>query len=143
VLNPNFETTQTRKRTAGFFVRESSRNKRLRVEMPINSNKQICIDDLSAGMKRSANWRRGLQAKFPDDSRNGRAAERLDRLASEISDLSDESWKRLEQHYNWASAKWSDAVSQASRQVAFRNVDDLPAFVERLVSILSQPSIAA
>jgi hypothetical protein len=134
---------KTRKRTAGFFVRESCRNKRLRVEMPINSNKQICIDDLSAGMKRSANWRRGLQAKFPDDSRNGRAATKLDQLAGEAKDLGDHAWEKLVPYYNWSSAKWSDAVSQTSRQVGFRSVDDLPAFVERLVSILSQPSIAA
>jgi hypothetical protein len=67
----------------------------------------------------------------------------LYQLAVEANDLSDDSWKQLEQHYNWASSKWSDAVSQASRQVEFRGVNTLPAFVDRLLSILSQPGIAA
>src|ERR1700730_6240696 len=50
--------------------------------MTINS-KQNCIHDLNASLTRTANWRRALQTKFPNDPRNGRAAERLDQLATE------------------------------------------------------------
>jgi hypothetical protein len=42
----------TRMRTAGFFVRNSKRKSRM-----INS-KQNCIDSLSEGLSRTANWRR-------------------------------------------------------------------------------------
>jgi hypothetical protein len=108
----------------------------------ISNSKQNCIDDLSASITRSANWRRALQSKF-NDPRNGRAAVRLDQLASETNDLSDEAWSELKPHYNWASGKWSEAVSQASRLVEFRNVNTLPEFVSTLASILSQSSVAA
>jgi len=102
----------------------------------INNSKQNCIDDLSASLIRSSNWRRGLQSKF-DDPRNGRA-ETLDKLAGETNDLTDEARSELKPFYNWASGKWSEAVSQTSRQVGFRNVNTLPAFVSSLVGILDQ-----
>jgi hypothetical protein len=60
----------------------------------ISNSKQNCIDDLSASITRSANGRRALQTKF-NDSRNGRTAERLDQLASETNDLSDERGQNL------------------------------------------------
>jgi hypothetical protein len=108
-----------------------------------NSNKQSVILDLSASLRRTAAWRREMQNKYINDPRNGRAAETLYQLTIEANDLSDDSWKQLESHYNWASSKWSDAVSQASREVEFRGVNTLPAFVDRLVSILSQSRVAA
>jgi hypothetical protein len=108
----------------------------------ISNNKQNCIDDLSSSILRSAKWRRQLQVKY-DDPRNVRAAERLDQLATEISDLSDEAWLELAPYYSLSSATWSEAVSQTSRLVEFRNVRTLPEFVSSLVSILSQSSVAA
>src|SRR3979490_3218259 len=107
----------------------------------ISNSKQNRIDDLSASITRSANWRRALQTKF-NDPRNKRAAVRLDQLAGETNDLSDEAWSELKPFYNWASGKWSDAVSQVSRQVEFRAVNSLPAFVSALVGILSQQTEA-
>jgi hypothetical protein len=105
--------------------------------MKINS-KQNCIDDLSASLTRSANWRRALLSKF-NDPRCGRAADTLDRLAGETNDLSEEGWSELKPFYNWASGKWSEAVSLASRRVEFqRNVTTLPAYVNQLVNILSE-----
>jgi hypothetical protein len=103
----------------------------------ISTSKQNCIDDLCASITRSAAWRRALQTKF-NDPRNGRAADKLDQLAGETNDLSDEAWSELKPHYNWASGKWSEAVSQVSRQVEFRAVNSLPAFVSALVGILSE-----
>jgi hypothetical protein len=109
--------------------------------MIINS-KQNCKIDLSASVKRTANWRRQIKAKFNDD-RNGPAAERLDQLAIEISNLGDEAWEELKPFYNWSSGEWSEAVSQTSRLVGFRGVNTLADFVNQLVGILSQPEIAA
>jgi hypothetical protein len=103
----------------------------------INNTKEYCIENLSGSLARTASWRRSLQAKY-NDPRCERAAERLDQLASEIGGLSDEAWSELMPYYNWASFEWSSAVSQASRQVEFRNVNTLPAFVSTLVGILSE-----
>ena len=103
----------------------------------INSTKEYCIENLSGSLARTASWRRSLQAKY-NDPRCGRAAETLERLAGETNDLSDEAWSELMPFYNWASFKWSDSVSQASRQVEFRGVNTLPAFVSTLVGILSE-----
>jgi hypothetical protein len=108
-----------------------------------NSSKSNCINDMSSSMARTANWRRQLQTKYLDDCRNTLAAEKLDQLADEVNDLSDEAWADLSPHYGWCSGKWSDAVSLASRHVVFRNVTTLPAFISDLVGILSQPSSVA
>jgi hypothetical protein len=109
--------------------------------MAINS-KQNCSLDLSASIRRTSSWRRGLQDKY-NDPRNGRAADILDRIAAEAEELSDEAWSTLSQHYCWSSGKWADSVSQTSRLAGFRHVDTLSAFVEQLVRILSQASVAA
>jgi hypothetical protein len=107
----------------------------------INSNKQNCIDSLSGSLTRTANWRRGLDAKY-NDPRNGRAEEMLRRLASETSTLSDHAWSELQPFYNWSSPTWSEAVSAAARKVGFHNVNTLPAFTETLVGILSEQNPA-
>jgi hypothetical protein len=106
------------------------------------NNKQDCIRDLSNSLARSANWRRGLQAKY-NDPRNGRAAEILDQLANDATSLSDEAWSELAPFYNWTSVTWSESVSAASRHVEFRNVNTLPSLIDTLVGILSQSKVAA
>ncbi len=111
--------------------------------MIINS-KQNCINDLSASLRRTAGWRRELQKKYVNNSRrNEKAAATLERLADETNDLTDEAFETLQPFYSWSSGTWSDAVSQASRHVEFRNVRTLPGFVNDLVGILSQPAVAS
>jgi hypothetical protein len=107
------------------------------------NNKQSAISDLGASFRRTAIWRRELSKKFINDARNIRAAETLERLASEVNDLSDESWQALAGHYSWCSPAWSDAVSLASRYVEFRNVKTLSGLIDCLVGILSPSSVAA
>jgi hypothetical protein len=109
----------------------------------ISNSKQNCITDLSASVKRTAVWRRGLQAKYPNDPRNGRAGDTLEKLTNEVSDLTDQQWSQLKPFYSWESGTWADAVSETSRQVEFRGVNTLSDFVNRLVPILSQSSVAA
>jgi hypothetical protein len=104
----------------------------------ISNNKQYCVESLSSSIKRTAAWRRSLQTRYPNDNRNGRAAAKLDQLAGEANDLTDEAWSELQKFYAWDSWKWSEAVSQTSRQVGFRNVDTLPVFTKTLVGILSE-----
>jgi hypothetical protein len=106
------------------------------------NNKPNCIEDISASVRRSAVSRRRLHAKY-NDPRNGKAADTPDRLANEMHDMTDDEWAELETHYNWASRKWSEAVSETARRVGFRHVDTAPAFVNNLIEILSQLSVAA
>jgi hypothetical protein len=109
----------------------------------INS-KQSCSDSLSASLMRTRNWRRGLQAKYQNDTRLGQAVETLNRLAGETKDLTDEQWQALAPHYYWSSGTWADAVSMASRRVEFQhNVRTFSAFVNQLIDILSEQNVAA
>jgi hypothetical protein len=103
----------------------------------ISNSKQNCIDSLNGSLTRTANWRRGLDARY-NDPRNGRAADTLAQLARETKSLTDEAWGKLQNFYNWSSPTWSEAVSAASRQVGFRNVNTLPAFVSALLGLLSE-----
>jgi hypothetical protein len=107
------------------------------------NSKQSCEDSLCGSLTRTASWRRGLQAKYPGDGRNGKAAETLEKLAGETNDLTDAQWEKLSKDYNWSSATWADAVSLASRHVEFqRNVRTFPAFVNDLIGILSEQNPA-
>jgi hypothetical protein len=110
--------------------------------MIISNNKQNCIYDLSNSIQRSEKWRRQLEVKY-HDPRNGRAAERLNQLAAEISDLTDDQYSELKPFYSWSSPTWSEAVSATSRLVEFRNVRTLSEFLSSLVGILSQSGVAA
>ena len=107
----------------------------------ISNSKPNCIEDISASVKRSAIWRRGLQAKYPDP-RNVRAADALDRLATEIHEMTDSEFSQLSPYYNWASGKWSEAVSETSRRVVYRGVDTAPVFVNHLVGILAAQHVS-
>jgi hypothetical protein len=83
----------------------------------------------SRGRLRTASWRRQLQVRYPTEARNIPAAAKLDQLADEVNELSDEAWAELSPHYEWCSGRWADAVSMASRHVFFHNVKTLPAFI--------------
>ncbi|WP_156179624.1 hypothetical protein [Bradyrhizobium sp. LTSPM299] len=107
----------------------------------IDNKKQNCIDSLSGSLTRTANWRRGLDARY-NDPRNGRASGLLVRLAGETSSLTDHAWSKLRPFYNWSSPTWSEAVSAAARKVGFHNVDTFPAFTETLVGVLSEQNPA-
>jgi hypothetical protein len=107
-----------------------------------NISKSNCIENMSASIKRSADWRRNLQTKYPDDPRNGRAADKLDRLANDLKEMGNEDWLKLKPFYNWASGKWSEAVSQTSRCVGYRGVETVSEFVSHLAGILSESAAA-
>jgi hypothetical protein len=104
----------------------------------IDNNKQNCIDSLNGSLTRTANWRRSLQQKYPNDFRNGRAAEALHKLAGETNGLTDHAWSELRPFYNWSSPTWSEAVSAAARKVGFHNVNTLSDFAKTLLDILSE-----
>jgi hypothetical protein len=108
------------------------------------NDKQSCADNICSNLNQSSIWRRGLQAKYPNDTRNGKAAVILDSLADETNDLTDADWLRLRPYYRWDSLIWADALSLASRHVAFKTrIRTLTAFVNHLVGILSESVVAA
>ena len=108
----------------------------------ISNDKQGCMDHIGGSVKRSANWRRQLQTKWPDQ-RNERAAVALDRLAYESSYMTDRDFARLAPHYSWSSATFADAVSETSRLVGYRGVDSFPDFMNALARILNRSGVAA
>ena len=76
----------------------------------MTTDKQSCADNMCGNFNRSAIWRRGLQAKYPNDLRIGKAVATLERLADETNDLTDEAWLELKPYYSWSSPTWSDAA---------------------------------
>lgn len=110
----------------------------------ILNDKNDCIESIARVLERTSTWRKALTANFPDDPRNMRAAGMLDRLASDVANLTDEQWSDLKLHFSWASPAWRDALSNATRQVGFHHrAKDLNSFVQALVQQLSLSSVAA
>jgi hypothetical protein len=105
-------------------------------------NIKNCTNDLRASISRTRDWRRVLKGKY-NDSRNGLAAELLGQIIADIDAASPETFAEVLPFYSWVSPTWSEAVSSVSREVGFRNVNDLPTYLDRLVSVLSQAEIAA
>jgi len=110
----------------------------------ILNDKQDCIDSIAKALERTSAWRKAIAVNFPDDTRNIRAAETLDKLAIEANDLSDDQWAALNPHFGgWASEKWRSGLSQAARLVGFRHrAKDLSIFTKVLVEQLSQSNPA-
>jgi hypothetical protein len=79
--------------------------------MTIN-NKDSCSETLASVLGKAAQWRLKMKAAYPADNRNGKAADMLERLASEMT-ITDEEWALLEPHYSRASEIWTQAVSAA------------------------------
>jgi hypothetical protein len=112
----------------------------------MNEQKQDCGESIAHELGGTAKWRKVTSAKFPDDSsRNLRAAETLNKLATDALGLSDEQWLCLKPHFGgWASETWRNGLTQAARQVGFfHRAKDLDSFIKVLVHQLSQLSVAA
>ncbi|WFT94385.1 hypothetical protein QA633_40055 [Bradyrhizobium barranii] len=113
--------------------------------MKMNNDKQESIESISKTLERTSAWRKSLTVRWPDDPRNARASTRLDQLAADVANLTDDQWTALQPYFNWASENWRDSLSQAARQVGFHNRSgDLDYFIRSLVQNLSvSKSIAA
>jgi hypothetical protein len=108
-------------------------------------DKQDCIASIAEALNRTSVWRKSLVAKFADDPRNVLAAATLDKLAINISELTDEQWLELKPYFGgWASESWRKGLSQAARQVGFHHkARDLKAFVNSLIVVMALPRVAA
>lgn len=124
-------TIQTRTRTAGIFVRPSLTETKM-------LEKTECLDSIIFGLNRTAFWRAKMATQYPSDARNARAAECLAELATDTTELSEESWLALQPHYELASERWREAISQIARLVEFKQkIATLPAFVKSLITALA------
>jgi hypothetical protein len=108
-----------------------------------NENKTDCIESIVRGFERTSAWRKSISANF-NDPRNIRAAETLDKLAVDAAGMTDDQFASLQEHFNWASLPWRNAVSQATRQIGFHNRSkDFGSFVRALAHELSLSSRVA
>src|ERR1700722_12163743 len=81
-----------------------------------NENKTDCIESIVRGFERTSAWRKSISANF-NDPRNLRAAETLDKLAVDTAGMTDDQFASGQEHFNWASLPWRNAVSQTTRRV--------------------------
>ncbi|MDH2350869.1 hypothetical protein QCM80_09335 [Bradyrhizobium sp. SSUT112] len=109
------------------------------------NDKQDCIESVTKVLERTSVWRKSLVARWPDDPRNARAAARLDQLAADATNMTDDQWTELKSYYGWASESWRDSLNQTARQVGFHHRSGaLDYFIKALVQNLSvSKSIAA
>ena len=109
----------------------------------MNLDKEDCIESITKVLQSTANWRRSLSNRFPEDLRNIRAAILLEKLAVDIAYMTDEQWLELKPHFGgWASEDWRNGLSLASRQVGFHNrAKHISFFIKALAENLS--SVAA
>jgi len=109
----------------------------------IPNDKQDCIDSIAKVLERTAAWRKAISVNFPDDPRNMRAAETLEKLAVDVTNLTDEQWFDLKPHFGWASGIWRNGLAQAARSVGFHHrAKDFNFFAKVLVQQLSLSNAA-
>ena len=71
------------------------------------------------------------------DIRNKLAADRLAEIANEATELPDRIWEGLQPHFHWADERFSDACSQANRNVVFRHdIKNFDAYTHSLLGIV-------
>ena len=114
--------------------------------MKNDDNKQDCIESISKALRRTSAWRRSLIVRWPDDLRNKRAADRLDKLAEDVASLTDAQWVELQPYHGsgWEALAWRDGLNLTARQVGFHfRAGDLDFFVRALIQNLSISSSVA
>jgi hypothetical protein len=112
----------------------------------MNEQKQDCSDSIAHELRGTAKWRKVTSARYPDDSfRNLRAAETLNKLATDAANLTDEQWLYLKPYFGgWASETWRNGLTQAARQIGFSHRGkDLESFISVLARQMSQSSSVA
>jgi hypothetical protein len=85
----------------------------------------------------TAKWRRNMCERWPDDSRNERAANRLDDLAAaSIDDVTPETWLAIEPH---GKPKLRQVVCEVAKQVGFsKSPETIEEFFRDVVAKLAR-----
>jgi len=108
--------------------------------------KRRCSASISRVLESTSLWRKATAARFPDDPRNVAASKRLDQLAIDAAELSEEEqWETLKPFfYGWTSTTFRDAVSKTAKSIGFHNrCGNLDYFIAVLVRALSASSVGS
>ena len=110
----------------------------------ILNDKQDCIEHCARILEQTSAWRKKKAAEWPDDVRNGKAAEMLDQLAIDSANLTDEQWAELKPHFGWSSQTWRGGLIQAAKLVGFAHRNrSFESFVKLIVRQLPTQRAAA
>jgi hypothetical protein len=109
----------------------------------MNYTKEDFAHCISKSFFRSSAWRDVKKKSFPSDARNGRAAQQLLELESQIQ-VQDDAWEDIVSYYDETDAHFLAAVSDTNRDVGFRtNPRDFAAWLDILRSNLKLRSVVA
>ena len=102
--------------------------------MTLEDSRQECVNVIAHQIAKSAEWRLVQAKRFPDDKKNIQAATRLTELAAIATELPDDIWEGLKDHYHRSKQKFGEAVSTTNRSVVFRcNMPDFPTYTRNLL----------
>jgi hypothetical protein len=95
-------------------------NQNRKQTMTTEDQRQECVNLIAHQIRKSGEWRFIQAKRFPGDERNRLAAERLAELATAATELSDDVWEGLKDHYHWSNEKFGEVISATNRNVVFR-----------------------
>jgi hypothetical protein len=103
----------------------------------MNLQNEILLDSIRFSIAATATWRRGMADRYPDDPRNLRGADALDRLAADAISVTSTTWALIKPHV--ASTALRGAVSDVARDISFRGEqpETLDAFLAAVTARLS------
>ena len=105
--------------------------------MTIIDLRQECTDFVARSVRKTADWRRSNTKRWPGDDRNMKAADRLNEIADEATELSDYIWEGLKPYFHWSDEQFAEAVSQTSRNVVFRHdIKNFDAYTRSLLGVV-------
>jgi hypothetical protein len=99
--------------------------------------RQECTDFVARSVRKTASWRESNSKRWPGDDRNLKAADRLNGIADEATELSDYIWDGLKPYFHWSDERFAEAVSQTSRNVVFRHdIKNFDAYTRSLLGVV-------
>lgn len=102
--------------------------------MTTEDGRQECVNLIAHQITKTKEWRLVQAKRFPDDERNILAAERLAELATAATEIPDDVWEGLKDHYHWSNQKFGEAISATNRGVVFRySTPDFPTYTRSLL----------
>src|SRR5258707_7071790 len=102
--------------------------------MTTDDQRQECVNLIALQTRKSAEWRFILAEKYNEDERNLIAARKLAEIATAATEIPDDIWEGLKDHYNHSKQKFGEAVSTTNRNIVFRcSVSDFPSYTRNLL----------
>ena len=83
------------------------------------TDQDTAMDSIQTRIAQTAVWRRSLADRYPADSRNIPAADRLDELATTKADVREGTWDAIAPHFK--TQVFDAVLNETSREVGFRH----------------------